>query len=136
MFKKFLAALVCMVPLAAHAADEAEVQESYFGYKPPSTEAAAGLQIFRRCKECHSLNPSLNTFGPNLRGVYMRKAASLPRFDYSDALKNSGIVWDEQNLRDWVSGNTWLVRETRMRHIQITDPAERDYLVAFLKSFK
>jgi cytochrome c len=136
MLKKILATLVCIIPLAAQAGDDVEVQNNYFGYKPPSTEAAAGLQIFKRCKECHSLNPALNTFGPNLRGIFMRPAASLARFDYSEALQKSGIIWDEKNLRDWISGNTWLVHGNRMRHIQITDPAERDYLIAFLKSFK
>lgn len=136
MFKKILAAMICTLPMTAMAGDPAEVKKDYFGYTPPSAEAAAGLQVFKKCQECHSLNPALNTFGPNLRGVYMRKAASLPRFDYSEALKKSNLVWDEQNLRDWVAGNTWLVRGTRMRHIQITDPAERDYLVAFLKTFK
>jgi len=80
--------------------------------------------------------PSRNTFGPNLRGVYMRPAASLPRFDYSDSLKASGLVWDEANLRDWIKGNDMKVVGTRMRHVEITDAAEQDYLIAFLKTFK
>jgi cytochrome c len=134
MVKKILAVLVCAYAVVFSAPVQAE--DDMFGYVPPTTEAGAGTQIFKRCKECHSMNPSLNTFGPNLRGVYMRPAASLPRFQYSDALKNSGITWDETNLRDWISGNTWLVRGTRMRHIQIVDKAEQDYLIAFLKTFK
>lgn len=134
MVKKTLAILGCTFALAF--ATPAQAEDDFFGYVPPSTAAAAGIQVFFKCKKCHSMDPSKNTFGPNLRGVYMRAAASLPRFEYSEELKASGIVWDEANLRDWVAGNTWLVRGTRMRHVQITDKAEQDYLITFLKSFK
>ena len=136
MFKKTLTVLTCLSAMTAGAQAEEYTKEQLFGYQPPSTEAAAGMLVFTKCKKCHSMNPAKNTYGPNLRGVFMRKAATLPRFDYSENLKESGIVWDEANLRDWIKGNTWLVRGSRMRHVQITDAAEQDYLIAFLKSFK
>jgi cytochrome c len=60
----------------------------------------------------------------------------LPRFAYSDALKKSGLTWTEANLRRWVAGNDILVPDTRMRHVQITDEAEQNYLIAYLKSLK
>lgn len=100
-----------------------------------SAMAAAGKQLFaHHCHACHSEDPSRNTFGPSLTGVYGRKAASLARFAYSDALKTSDIVWDEQSLRRWIAGNDQYVPGTRMRHVSITDAAEQDYLIAFLKS--
>ncbi len=136
MLKKTLAALACLIVTAAGAQAEELTKEQMFGYTPPNVEAAAGMQVFTKCKKCHSMDPSRNTYGPNLRGIFMRKAATLPRFDYSDNLKASGIIWDEANLLDWIKGNTWLVRGSRMRHVQITDPAEQDYLIAFLKTFK
>jgi len=95
---------------------------------------AAGLEIFKKCSACHSADGSKNTFGPSLVGVINRKAASLPRFAYSDALKKSGLTWTEANLRRWVAGNDILVPGTRMRHVQITDTAEQNYLLAYLKS--
>ena len=97
---------------------------------------AAGEYIFNKCRACHSEDPSKNTFGPSLTGVVGRKAASLPRFVYSDALKDSGIVWTEENLKKWIASNDTFVPGTRMRHVEITDPAEQDYLIAFLKSLK
>ncbi|MDV7339329.1 c-type cytochrome [Terasakiella sp. A23] len=137
MFKKTLAVLACVIGVSAcQSTSETAMNDPYFGYKPPSSEAAAGIQVFHRCKKCHSMDPARNTFGPNLRGVYMRPAASLPRFDYSDSLKASGLVWDEANLRDWIKGNDMKVKGTRMRHVEITDAAEQDYLIAFLKTFK
>jgi len=97
---------------------------------------AAGQEIFKKCSACHSADGSKNTFGPSLVGVVNRKAASLPRFAYSDALKASGLTWTEANLRRWVAGNDILVPGTRMRHVQITDAAEQDYLLSYLKSLK
>jgi cytochrome c len=97
----------------------------------------AGRQIFNHhCTACHSLEPSKNSFGPNLIGVVNRKAASMPRFAYSEAMRKSGITWDESNLRKWISDNEALVPGTRMRHVSITDTAEQDYLISFLRSLK
>ncbi len=101
-----------------------------------SMEEAAGQEVFKRCHACHSEDPSKNTFGPSLTGVVGRLAASLPRFNYSDALKNSGITWTEGNLRKWVADNEKLVPGTRMRHVSITDEAEQNYLIAYLKTLK
>ncbi|WP_067868667.1 c-type cytochrome [Neptuniibacter marinus] len=95
---------------------------------------AAGKDIFTKCSACHSLDASKNAFGPSLIGVVGREAASLPRFAYSDALRNSGITWTEDNLRKWIAGNDQFVPGTRMRHVEITDKAEQDYLIAYLKT--
>lgn len=98
--------------------------------------AAQGQQVFHHCAGCHSLDSAKNAFGPSLIGVVGRPAASTPRFAYSDALKASNIVWTEANLRKWIAGNDSFVPGTRMRHVAITDPAEQDYLIAFLKTLK
>ncbi len=100
-------------------------------------EAAAGKQVFEhRCDSCHSADPSKNTFGPSLTGVVGRAAATLPRFTYSEALKLSGIIWTEENLHLWIADNEKFVPGTRMRHVSITDRAEQDYLIAYLKTLK
>jgi cytochrome c len=95
---------------------------------------AAGEQIFEKCSACHSKDSSKNAFGPSLIGVVGRKAGSMPRYAYSDALKQSNIVWTEANLRKWVAGNDLYVPGTRMRHVEIKDKAEQDYLITFLGS--
>ncbi|MGB0747847.1 MAG: c-type cytochrome [Magnetospiraceae bacterium] len=138
MIKKFAAIACVTLGLAACTGmqDNAAAKHDSEFYTPTDAQTAAGLQVFSRCKGCHSLDPSKNTFGPNLRGVYMRPAASLPRFQYSEALKGSGIVWNEENLRSWIAGNDVFVGGTRMRHVAIADALEQDYLLAFLKSFK
>ncbi|EAR60898.1 c-type cytochrome [Neptuniibacter caesariensis] len=95
---------------------------------------AAGKELFNKCSACHSLDSSKNAFGPDLSGVVGRKAASLPRFAYSEALQKSDITWTEANLRKWIAGNDQFVPGTRMRHVEITDKAEQDYLIAYLKT--
>lgn len=95
---------------------------------------AAGEQVFQKCKACHTPESSKNTFGPSLVGVIGRKAGTLPRFAYSDALKNSGITWTEDKLRLWMADNESLVPGTRMRHVSVTDPIEQDYLLSYIGS--
>jgi cytochrome c len=97
-------------------------------------EEAAGREIFNHCVACRALEPGKQGFGPDLHGVVGRAAASLPTFEYSQALKNSKIIWTEDNLRKWMSGNDAMIPGTRMRHVSITDKVEQDYLLAFLKS--
>lgn len=107
---------------------------STLAYADDSAEVAAGRQVFNHCIACHFIEPGKQGFGPNLHGVVGRPAASAAGFAYSKALSESKIVWTEANLRKWVAGNDKLVPGTRMRHVAITDKAEQDYLIAFLKS--
>ncbi|SEG53003.1 c-type cytochrome [Marinobacterium lutimaris] len=120
-------ALVALTALVASPALYAEGSDQ-------EAMAAAGAAVFHQCEACHTLDPAKNGFGPNLHGVVGREAGTVPRFAYSDALKNSGLTWNEENLRKWVADNEALVPGTRMRHVSVTDPVEQDYLIAFLKS--
>jgi cytochrome c len=96
---------------------------------------AAGEVMFRQnCMECHSPDPSKNAFGPSLTGVIGRPAGTLPRFAYSDAMKASGLVWTEANLRLWLTDNQKLVPGTRMKHVSFTDPLAQDFLIAYIGS--
>jgi cytochrome c len=91
---------------------------------------------FHQCAGCHSLDTSANAFGPSLIGVYGRTAGTMPRFAYSEAVQKSGIVWTEDNLRKWISGNDTFIPGTRMRHVAVTDKAKQDELIDFLKALK
>lgn len=101
-------------------------------------EQYAGKQVFNdHCASCHTLKAGAHaTFGPNLRGVVGRRAASVPGFPYSDALKKSGLTWDEDTLRRWMASNEHIVPNTLMPHVGISDPAEQIYVVEYLKTLK
>ena len=60
-----------------------------------------GANVFKQCQACHSIGPGAqNKIGPELNGLDGRKAGSIPNYSYSDANKNSGIVWGEQTSRN------------------------------------
>jgi cytochrome c len=97
-------------------------------------DAAKGADVYQdRCGSCHVLNGIGQ--GPSLVGVVGRKAASIPGFNYSDAMKASGLTWTEANLDRFVSGPTKIVPGTAMRAI-VADPNERRDLIAYLASLK
>lgn len=97
-------------------------------------QAAGQIMFEHRCRVCHSDDAGRKGYGPDLQGVFGRKAGSIEGFDYSDALKNSGLVWNEASLRAWIENNNAILPGTRMRHVGITDRAEQDFIIEYLKS--
>jgi cytochrome c len=107
------------------------------GFSVLKAEQLAGRQLFKdHCGACHSLPGTGISYGPRLNGVVGRRAGSVARFPYSDALKESGLVWNEENLRKWIADSAHTVPNTLMPHISISDPAEQIYLIEFLKTLK
>jgi cytochrome c len=97
-------------------------------------DAARGERDFRVCAPCHSLEPDRNMTGPSLAGVWGRKAGSLPSFErYSDALKFSGIIWQDRSLDGWLTDPDGMVPDNEMPFNGIKDARDRSDLLAFLK---
>ena len=97
-------------------------------------EATRGQPDFRACAPCHSLEADRNMTGPSLAGLWGRKAGSLPSFDrYSDALKSSGIIWDDRSLDGWLTDPERMVPDNDMPFEGIKDARVRADLLAFLK---
>src|SRR5438309_7757599 len=97
-------------------------------------DASRGQQDFRACAPCHSLEPDRNMTGPSLANLWGRKAGSLPSFErYSDALKSSGIIWDDRALDGWLTDPQAMVPDNEMPFEGIKDAAVRADLLAFLK---
>src|SRR5262245_41385935 len=66
-----------------------------------SGDAAHGESVYRTCLACHSV--AKNGVGPKHDGVFGAKAGSVAGYDYSPALKSSGLVWDEMTLDGWLA---------------------------------
>lgn len=78
---------------------------------PPETLAA----VFTPCAHCHEIGPGARTMtGPPLTGILGRKAGSVPHYPYSEALRNSGITWDEATLARFIADPQATVPGTRM----------------------
>ncbi|GAM00628.1 c-type cytochrome [Sphingomonas parapaucimobilis] len=95
---------------------------------------AAGAQAFAACRACHTLNKGgRNGVGPNLNGVIGRQAGSVAGFNYSPAMKASGLKWDDKTLNEFIAAPMKKVPGTRMP-IGVADPAKRAALIAYLKA--
>jgi cytochrome c len=77
-----------------------------------SGDAAHGATIYHECMICHSVDK--NGIGPRHRGVFGRKAGSVPDYDYSAALKAADIVWNETAVDQWLTNLQALVPGTKM----------------------
>ena len=93
-----------------------------------------GESVFQsRCSMCHSLDGPGQ--GPSLIGVVGRKAATAADFNYSDAMKASGLTWTAPTLGAFLTDPAKMVPGSPMRTM-VPDEAERRDLIAYLASLK
>lgn len=98
-----------------------------------AADAEAGKTVFNKCKACHNLEK--NGVGPHLGGVVGRKAGSVEGFAYSEALKASGLTWDEATLDKWLAGPGKLVPGTKMV-FKLGNADDRANVIEYLKTAK
>lgn len=96
-------------------------------------DASAGKKVFETyCKVCHTVQPNRNLVGPSLFGVVNRPSGHVPGFHYSEANKQSGIVWDVGTLNRYLTAPRTLVPGTFMTFPGIKDDKQRADLIAYL----
>ena len=99
-------------------------------------DAAAGEAKYKLCEICHQIGAGARNFvGPELNGVVGRKAGSVPGYNYSDANKNSGLVWDEATLTKYLHKPREVVPGTKMAFPGMTNDADIANVIAYLKQF-
>jgi cytochrome c len=97
----------------------------------------AGKALFRTiCTLCHSNVPEQNKVGPSLFGVVGRRSGTVPGYNYSDANKNSGIVWTVDVLDKYLINPQAVVPGTKMGYPGQKDDQKRADLVAYLCTLK
>ncbi len=99
-----------------------------------SADLDNGEAKFALCKSCHTTAPEgPDMTGPNLNGVFGRRAGTEPGFAYSDALKISKITWDAATIDKWISNPRADVPGTKMTYLGLENPKDRIDLIAYLK---
>ena len=93
-------------------------------------DADRGETVYQACQDCHSLDK--NDVGPRHRGVFGRKAGSLPDYDYSDAIKSANIVWNEETLDKWLTDPQAVVPGAKM-FFHLDNPQDRADVIAYLR---
>jgi cytochrome c len=95
-----------------------------------------GANVFKQCQACHSIGPGAkNKVGPELNGLDGRAAGTVPNFNYSDANRNSGVVWNEENFKAYVKYPRAFVPDTKMIFPGLKDQQQVNDLWAYVKQF-
>jgi cytochrome c len=108
--------VICLLTAAQHAS--------------AAPDAVRGEQLYQGCQDCHSLDT--NDVGPKHRGVFGRTAGSVADFNYSPALKNSGIIWDERTLDAWLTDPQAFVAGSKM-FFHLDAAQDRADIIEYLK---
>ena len=111
------AALAALLPFAAQAQD-----------------AAAGEKVFAQCKACHAFGK--NGVGPDLKGVIGRKAGTHEGYNYSAAMKNSGLTWDSATFMEYIKDPKAKVPGNKMIYAGLKDDKKIKDLEAYLETQK
>jgi cytochrome c len=99
-----------------------------------AADPARGEQLWRKCASCHTLDANgRNRAGPRLHGIFGRTAGSVSDYSYSEALRRSGIVWNDSTLDAYIKDAEGFVPGTKM-YGGLSQDADREDLLAFLKS--
>src|SRR2546422_10700022 len=111
---------------------------------PPSSpgtafagDTAAEEKTLRKCLPCHTIGETAkNSIGPIQNGLKGRKSGTMPGFNYSDANKNSGIVWDEGTFKEYIKDPKAKIPGTKMVFPGIKDEKEAEDLWSLLGQFE
>lgn len=101
-------------------------------------DTAAGEKIFNtKCKVCHQIGPGAKNFvGPDLNGVIGRKAGVVEGYSYSDAMKASGLTWDEATFKEYIKDPKAKVPGIKMIFAGLPKESDQENLYAYLAQFK
>jgi cytochrome c len=99
-------------------------------------DLAAGATTFKKCAPCHDVGEKAkNKVGPVLNGLDGRKSGTVAGYNYSDANKNSGIVWNEATFLEYIKDPKAKIPGTKMVFVGIKNETEAKNLWAYLNQF-
>jgi cytochrome c len=96
-------------------------------------DAEKGEKVFNQCKACHAVDEPQNKVGPHLVGIFGRPAGSVEDFKYSDAIKESGITWNDETLSAFLGDPRGYIKGNRMAYAGLKNDEDIANLLAYLK---
>lgn len=89
---------------------------------------------FNQCKACHKVEAGKNAIGPSLFGIFGTKAGSVAGYQYSPAMKTSGLTWDDATLSKYLANPKSVVPGTKMVFAGVKNPDDVNAIIAYLKT--
>ncbi len=100
-------------------------------------DAAAGQRVFNQCRACHTVEQGgRNGVGPNLHGLFGRKAGSTEGFRYSASMREKaggGLAWNEETLRAYIANPKAVVPAGSMSYVGLRNEQQMNDLIAYLR---
>jgi len=106
---------------------------AFAGHALAEGDAEKGKKVFNKCRACHNADVEKNKVGPHLVALFGRDAGAVEGFNYSDAMKNSGIVWDEETLEAYLKDPKGYIPGNKMPFAGIKKESELEDLLAYLE---
>jgi len=99
-------------------------------------DPSAGQTVFAsHCAVCHSTQAGVNKIAPSLAGIVGSKSGTVAGFDFSPAMKDANITWDDANLDKYLANPTGFIHGTRML-INLPSNTDRQNVIAYLNTLK
>jgi cytochrome c2 len=96
-------------------------------------DAKRGEKLFEECRACHAVERGTEGVGPDLHGVFGRRAGALEAFRYSPALKRSAITWTPQSLDGYIADPQKAVPANRMPYSGMPDERDRADVISYMQ---
>ena len=114
----------------------AALAASVWAGQAAAQDVAAGERVFGQCRACHQVGETArNGIGPQLNGLFGRKAGTVEGYAYSPANKASELTWDEANFRDYIKDPKAMVPGTKMIFAGLKSEQQVKDITAYLKQF-
>src|SRR6266403_2576410 len=99
-------------------------------------DPVAGQRVFAtHCAMCHTTEAGQNKIGPSLAGIVGSKSGTVPGFDFSPAMKNADITWDDAELDKFLANPAGDVHGTKM-FVNLPSESDRQNVIAYLHTLK
>ena len=94
-----------------------------------------GQQLFKKCVHCHTYNKHHgHRIGPNLYGMFGRKAGAILDYDFSDAWKKADFIWTDQTLDTYLKAPHKMIPNNRMPFNGLSKPDDRRALITYMRT--